>query len=453
MFGKFAKTSRRRELSSGMTYGALEGKRLLAGNVTVANTAHLFIRGDAADNQIEVIGNEDGTLAIIGVEGTTINRSSEPLIISGDALERITTGDVVASFENGLRAHMGPGNDKIYVQGIEFQDSSFVFGGTGDDIVSVLRASFTDQLVMQTYSGDDAIGLDESKVDGDLRIIGHDGADAIGVLGSEIFGDTIVSGGNGNDRMTVGHYTEATGSFLAIGGDGDDNIGLVWMQNDDFLGAFGGAGNDEVYVQTSGLNLDELGPIRVGGQAGADGYSSYTEDPPVQIGTFEIFADQREEDGSTRSFVFTNDQFFISDMRARGALVPTMFSWIYANGGGTLNTLFYEIESYDFASGRDLTFFAPTDAAFEKLGDALDGLTKEQIEDILSFHFTDEAIFASDLVEKDSVDTLLGSSFPVSVSDDGVLLNNNATLSTTDIRTKNGVVHVLNDVLIPATDA
>jgi uncharacterized surface protein with fasciclin (FAS1) repeats len=52
-------------------------------------------------------------------------------------------------------------------------------------------------------------------------------------------------------------------------------------------------------------------------------------------------------------------------------------------------------------------------------------------------------------VTRTSVDTLLGSPFSVEVGDDGVLLNDNVTIAATDIRAKNGVVHLLNEVLLP----
>ena len=52
-------------------YQSLEPRRLLAGNVTVVENVHLFIRGDGADNQFELAVNDD-ELQIVGLNGTTI---------------------------------------------------------------------------------------------------------------------------------------------------------------------------------------------------------------------------------------------------------------------------------------------------------------------------------------------------------------------------------------------
>ena len=95
--------------------------------------------------------------------------------------------------------------------------------------------------------------------------------------------------------------------------------------------------------------------------------------------------------------------------------------------------------------------FAPLNSAFDKLPDGtLEGLTNEQLTNILLFHVAPEVLFAADVVSRTSIDTLLEQSFSVEVTDDGVLLNDNVTLAATDIRAKNGVVHLLNEVLIPA---
>jgi uncharacterized surface protein with fasciclin (FAS1) repeats len=105
-------------------------------------------------------------------------------------------------------------------------------------------------------------------------------------------------------------------------------------------------------------------------------------------------------------------------------------------------------------SPGDLTVFAPTNDAFGKLPDGLlAGLSTDALRDILLFHVAGERIFAADLVQLTEVDTLLERSFSVEVNNDGVLLNDNVTIAATDIRAKNGVVHVLNEVLVPATDA
>ena len=76
-------------------------------------------------------------------------------------------------------------------------------------------------------------------------------------------------------------------------------------------------------------------------------------------------------------------------------------------------------------------------------------LSLEQLTDVLTFHVAVDEIFAADLVQLESVDTLFGDPFTVDTTN-GVILNGNATLDATDIRAKNGVIHLLNEVLVPA---
>ena len=55
-------------------YSSLEQRRMLAGDIRVVENVHLFIRGDAADNQFEVVV-EDDQLQINGLDGTTIRKA------------------------------------------------------------------------------------------------------------------------------------------------------------------------------------------------------------------------------------------------------------------------------------------------------------------------------------------------------------------------------------------
>ena len=99
------------------------------------------------------------------------------------------------------------------------------------------------------------------------------------------------------------------------------------------------------------------------------------------------------------------------------------------------------------------TAFAPLNSAFDKLPDGtLEGLTTEQLSDILKFHVVaGDAVFAAELVTLTSVETLLGQSFTVDLTSGSPVLNGDVTLAATDIRAKNGVIHLLNEVLLPAT--
>lgn len=104
------------------------------------------------------------------------------------------------------------------------------------------------------------------------------------------------------------------------------------------------------------------------------------------------------------------------------------------------------------------TVFAPTNAAFDKLGkEKLESLLKPEnkaaLTDILKFHVIGASIKAADVVKlKESSKTLQGTSFSIEVKDKTVKIGNKnglATVTTTDIEASNGVIHVIDTVITP----
>jgi len=99
------------------------------------------------------------------------------------------------------------------------------------------------------------------------------------------------------------------------------------------------------------------------------------------------------------------------------------------------------------------TVFAPTDAAFAKLPPgALENLlkpeNKEQLRKILTYHVVAGEVMAKDVVTLDSAKTLEGSNLTIHAGNGGVMVNN-AHVTKTDIAASNGVIHVIDTVLLP----
>ncbi len=113
----------------------------------------------------------------------------------------------------------------------------------------------------------------------------------------------------------------------------------------------------------------------------------------------------------------------------------------------------------DALSGEGpLTVFAPNDAAFEALlevvGLPVDAvLTQgELLTQVLLYHVVAGAVLEEDVVALDGqdVETLLGDTVLVTVTEDGVVLNDSVNVIATNIEADNGVIHVIDGVLIPA---
>jgi transforming growth factor-beta-induced protein len=101
------------------------------------------------------------------------------------------------------------------------------------------------------------------------------------------------------------------------------------------------------------------------------------------------------------------------------------------------------------------TVFAPTNDAFEalfaKLGvNGVDDLTKEQLTPILLYHVVDGAVWSKD-IKSGQVSTLNETaSLQVKASKNKVMVNN-SNVVTADIEGSNGVIHVIDQVLVPET--
>ncbi len=106
-----------------------------------------------------------------------------------------------------------------------------------------------------------------------------------------------------------------------------------------------------------------------------------------------------------------------------------------------------------------LTVFAPTNAAFDALFDALglglnDVITlggADLITPVLLYHVIEGQVLAEDVVGLDgeSVATLLGEEIAISVVDGGVVLNGSINVTAADVMASNGVIHVIDAVLVP----
>ena len=97
------------------------------------------------------------------------------------------------------------------------------------------------------------------------------------------------------------------------------------------------------------------------------------------------------------------------------------------------------------------TVFAPTDEAFAKLpAGTLDGLlkNKEQLKAVLLYHVVPGKVMAADVVKISIAKTAGGAEVPIKV-EDGKVYVGSAKVVKTDIGATNGVIHVIDTVLIP----
>lgn len=126
-----------------------------------------------------------------------------------------------------------------------------------------------------------------------------------------------------------------------------------------------------------------------------------------------------------------------------------------AKAAGSFTTLLAAVEAAglkDALSGKGpLTVFAPTDEAFAALPEGtVESLLKDKakLSSILTYHVVDGAVTAKMVVGLDEAKTLNGQSVTVKVKDEAVMINK-AKVVKTDIMCSNGVIHVIDAVMLP----
>ena len=124
---------------------------------------------------------------------------------------------------------------------------------------------------------------------------------------------------------------------------------------------------------------------------------------------------------------------------------------------GSFNTLVNLVVAADLddtlQSKGHFTVFAPTDEAFENLPKGtVDSLlkpkNKSKLVAILKYHVVNERVSSRDAVTSESVKTLNGSKVKISIQN-GKLSVNDSTVTANDIEAENGIIHVIDQVLIP----
>ena len=128
-----------------------------------------------------------------------------------------------------------------------------------------------------------------------------------------------------------------------------------------------------------------------------------------------------------------------------------------AVSAGSFNTLVAAVKAaglVDTLKGDGpFTVFAPTDEAFKKLPagtveDLLKPENKAKLQAVLTYHVVSGKVMASDVVKLTKATTEQGQDVKIAMKGDKVHVNN-ANVVKTDIGTSNGVIHVIDTVILP----
>ncbi len=136
-----------------------------------------------------------------------------------------------------------------------------------------------------------------------------------------------------------------------------------------------------------------------------------------------------------------------------------------ADAAGSFTVLLAALEAAELtetlAGEGTFTVFAPTDDAFAALleqleVEAADLLANESLSDILLYHVLDSVVLSEAILAAEEfpivVETLNGESISIALEDDAVVINGVATVIAADVIASNGVIHVIDAVLLPPAD-
>lgn len=130
-----------------------------------------------------------------------------------------------------------------------------------------------------------------------------------------------------------------------------------------------------------------------------------------------------------------------------------------ATASSQFSTLVAAVKAADLVdvlkSDGPFTVFAPTDEAFAKIPKAtLDNLllpeNKDKLIEILTYHVVPGKVLAKDVIKLVAAETVQGSKLMVTTNH-GMVMIDNATVVKTDIKADNGVIHVIDSVILPTS--
>jgi uncharacterized surface protein with fasciclin (FAS1) repeats len=128
-----------------------------------------------------------------------------------------------------------------------------------------------------------------------------------------------------------------------------------------------------------------------------------------------------------------------------------------ARSAGSFNTLIAALQASELTDTLrgegPFTVFAPTDEAFARLpagtvDELLKPENKSKLQSILTYHVVSSNVMSSDAAKLTSAKTVNGQSFKISRSGDGLMVDD-ANITKADIAASNGIIHVIDRVIMP----
>lgn len=263
-------------------------------------------------------------------------------------------------------------------------------------------------------------------------------------LRAEVISEDFSNIGVGNARVTIFHAAESIPAVDVLAGD-ESLIDVLSFpgtlgDNDGLFTTEVPAGVYDLLVRvTSGLKANETDPDDVLAELPETEFALNGNYLIAAIGTVDapqIVTAVTQQSDSIVDVLYADGRF--------GTLLAAV------DAAGLTETL---------DTGGPFTVFAPSDGAFAAALDAL-GLTADELladtetlTTILTYHVIDGAVDAETAAGAGTATTLQGENIAISSGNLGLVLNDSVNVTRTDVEAANGVIHIVNEVLLPPSMA
>ncbi len=274
-------------------------------------------------------------------------------------------------------------------------------------------------------------------------------------------GDIVDVAANAGSFNTLIAAAKAAGLVDALKGDGPITVF---------------APTDEAFAALGQEKINEL--LKPENKALLASILTYHVVPGKQTADKVVKAHELDTLNGQRVDIITNDhgayidgaKIVSTDIKASNGVIHVIDSVILpsthdivetAIEAGSFNTLAAALEAASLVEALQgdgpFTVFAPTDEAFAKLPEGtveslLKPENKDQLAAVLTYHVVSGRIFSDAAAAGATVETLQGQTITTK-SEDGKVFVNDARVVKADIDTSNGVIHVIDSVILPGTDA
>ena len=233
---RFPNSARKRQA---LSYQALEGRRLLAGNVSVAlSGSTLVVTGDDLSNQIEVSQDANGDVLFTGLDSTTINGQTEFTFAQAFERSRFQLNDGADEvsfngFESGreFRFLGGDGDDRLDATGLTAR-YYHVQGNDGDDAFQLSDSLSRRSAYFHLGDGDDVLAVESFDAGRNFKVFGNAGNDTFASNTLTVDRKFRVNLGSGNDEALIAGESDFGRSAKVRLGSGNDFLGVLPGLND-----------------------------------------------------------------------------------------------------------------------------------------------------------------------------------------------------------------------------